>query len=101
MIRKMGMEYLLGLQETFIKVITKLTSGTATGRCIGVMEASTKGNGKMEYSMAMVYSFIINRINICSRIRPKERSLRGKRSHSYRVIVIYLCQRHRRQPAKE
>jgi hypothetical protein len=45
-----------------------------TDRCIGMMVAFIKDNGKMEYSMDMVIYNYNNRLNICTRLRLKKRS---------------------------
>lgn len=40
-----------GQAEIFIKVITKMMNVMGMDRCYGQMEAYTKENGKMEFSM--------------------------------------------------
>lgn len=59
-------------------------------RCIGMMVAFTKDNGKMEYSMDMVIYNNNHRLNICTRLRPKKRSFLVKCSYSHRRINFKL-----------
>lgn len=53
MIKKMGMEYLHGLQEMYIKEIINQMLEMDMDKCIGVMEVIIKGNGEVEYKMEM------------------------------------------------
>ena len=53
-IKNKVMVYLLGKVEMFTKEILIMIYEMDMVRCIGVTEATIRGNGKMEYSMVKV-----------------------------------------------
>ena len=58
MIKNMGLEFSHGRVGTFTKEIIKTMREMETGKCYGLMEACTRENGKMEFSMALVEWFL-------------------------------------------
>jgi len=53
MIKSMDKESSHGQAEIFIRVITKMMIDMETDKCYGQMEACTRENGKMEFSMVL------------------------------------------------
>ena len=57
-IKNMGLEFSHGRVGTFTKEIIKTMREMETGKCYGLMEACTRENGKMEFSMALEEWFL-------------------------------------------
>ncbi len=58
-IRRKDMAFLLGMQAIFIRGIIGMTKEKDTGRCIGLMEATTKDTGTRECKKARVTTLLI------------------------------------------